>query len=441
MGLEGDARETEAAEALAERVELRGADVGLSVEDLPMKVGALDAIVVDHAERADAGAREDERRGSTYAAGANEEHAGGAARRRHRGGAYTGLTGAARRTRLGLRYARATMLGSDEARALHGEYPAIDLHADTLMWSRWLGYDLHKRHTPPLPMAALGGHVDVPRLREGGVGAQFFGLVSLPVAGSERGLARTIFEQIDALDEAIARKPGELHLARTAHDIERARRAGAVAALLGIEGAHALEGDIERLADFARRGVRYLGLLHFSDNEAGFPAYGRGERHDEGLTPWGRALVERAESLGVLVDLAHLNRRGFLDACSMARKPVLVSHTGVLGVFDHWRNIDDAQLRAAAETGGCIGVIFCPRFVGKGGLDAVVAHLRHIVDVAGEDAPALGSDWDGFIVPTKELQDPTGLPLLTDALLKAGFRPQLIGKILRGNVMRVLDEA
>ncbi len=332
------------------------------------------------------------------------------------------------------------MQGSDEARALHHAHPAIDLHADTLMWSRWVGYDLHRRHEAPLPRAALGGHVDVPRLREGGVGAQFFGLVSLPVGRfrSERGLARAIHEQIDALDEAIVRRPDDLRLVRTADEIEAARAAGAVGALLGIEGAHSLEGDIGRLTEFARRGVRYLGLLHFSANEAGSPAYGRGRDDGAGLTAWGRALVERCEAENVIVDLAHINRRGFLDACAMAKRPVLVSHTGVLGAFEHWRNIDDAQIRAAANTGGCVGVIFCPRFVGGEGLAPVVAHLRHIIDVAGEDAPALGSDWDGFIVPTQALKDPTGLPRLTDALLAAGFGERVIAKILRENVMRVL---
>ncbi|NOU33070.1 MAG: dipeptidase [Polyangiaceae bacterium] len=332
------------------------------------------------------------------------------------------------------------MLGSEEAKAIHKSHPAIDLHADTLMWSRWLGYDLHQRHTPPLPLGALGGHVDLPRMRDGGMGAQFFGLVSLPMHRRAAGLARVIDEQIDALEENIARRPGALHLVRTQEEIDACNASGAQAALLGIEGAHALEGSLERLEGFARRGVRYLGLLHFSDNEVGYPAYGRGQRDHDGLTPFGYDLVRKCESLGVIVDLAHINRRGFLDACTVATRPVMVTHTGVLGVYEHWRNIDDAQLRAVADTGGCIGVIFCPRFLGGDGLDPVVAHLKHILDVAGEDAPALGSDWDGFIVPTKDLQDPRGLPLLTDAMLKAGFSERAIGKILRGNVLRVVHD-
>src|SRR5690349_15186595 len=219
------------------------------------------------------------------------------------------------------------MFGSSDARAIHAAHPAIDLHADTLMWTRWLGYDLSARHEAPLPRAALFGHVDLPRMSEGGIGAQFFGLVSLPIAA--RGNARVIDEQIDLLDAEVARRPHRFRKARSAEDLERAQRDGATSALLGIEGAHALEGELGRIEHFARRGVRYLGLLHFSANEAGYPAYGRGRRDDEGLSRWGMDLVERCEACSVIVDLAHINRRGFLQACQMATRPPIVSHTGV----------------------------------------------------------------------------------------------------------------
>jgi len=333
------------------------------------------------------------------------------------------------------------MLGSSEAHALHREHPPIDLHADTLTWARWLGYDLHARHEPPLPLSAFAGHVDVPRMREAGMGAQCFGLVSLPIARGLRGLARTVTEQIELLVGSTAQHPGDLRLVRTADEIEACGRAGVIGALLGIEGAHALEGDIDRVEVFARLGVRYLGFLHFSANDAGRPAYGPGRRDDEGLTPFGRDLVRRCEAAGVLVDLSHINRRGFLEACAIATRPPIVSHTGVLGAHRHWRNIDDAQLRAVADRGGVVGVIFYPRYLGGQGLDPVVRHLRHILDVVGEDAPALGSDWDGMIIPTRELRDPRGLPLLTDALLRAGVPERVVAKILRGNVLRVLREA
>jgi membrane dipeptidase len=333
------------------------------------------------------------------------------------------------------------MLGSTDAWALHAEYPPIDLHADTLTWARWLGYDMRLRHEPPLWGAALAGHVDLPRLGDAGMGAQFFGLVSLPLARGMRGLAQTVHEQIDLLIDAATDSPGKLRLARTAVELEACRRDGVIGALLGIEGAHALEGDIEKIDAFARRGVRYLGFSHFTANEAGFPAYGPGRSDGQGLTPFGFELVRRCEAAGVIVDLSHINRRGFLDACSVASKPPIVSHTGVLGAYRHWRNIDDDQLRAVADKGGVIGVIFYPRYLGGDGLEPVVKHLVHILNVVGEDTPALGSDWDGMIVPTRELRDPRGLPLLTDALLRAGVSTRTIGKILRGNVMRVLADA
>ncbi len=333
------------------------------------------------------------------------------------------------------------MLGSSDAKGILARHPPIDLHADTLMWARWIDYDLHARHDPWWPRAALGGHVDVPRMRDAGMGGQFFGLVSVPLATRARGMARAVTEQIDALDQALARRPDNLRLARTAEDVRVCERDGVIAALLGIEGAHALEGDLGRLDAFAERGVRYLGLLHFSANEAGFPAYGTGRKDEQGLTRWGHALVERCEANRVIVDLAHINKRGFMEACERSTRPLIVSHTGVLGAFKHWRNIDDEQLRAVADRGGCVGVIFCPKYVGGDGLEPVVRHLRHVIDVVGEDAAALGSDWDGFIVPTTPLQSPAGLPLLVDALLEAGVTDNVIGKILRENVLRVLDSS
>lgn len=329
--------------------------------------------------------------------------------------------------------------GSADARALHDAHPAIDLHADTLMWSRWIGYELGRRHEPFLPASAYFGHVDVPRMKDGGIGAQFFGLVSLPIA--KRGNVRAIDEQIDALDAYITTtSAAKLRKVRTAEEIDEVRRDGIAGALLGIEGAHALDGDLDRVEHFARRGVRYLGLLHFSANEAGFPAYGTGRRDDTGLTPWGQELVRRCEGSSVVVDLAHINRRGFLEACKMATRPLIVSHTGVNGANEHWRNIDDEQIHAVAKTGGVVGIIFAPRFLGGDTVGDVVRHLRHVIDTGGEDVPALGSDWDGMIIPTPDLCDAAHLPLLTDAMLEAGFSETLIGKILRGNALRVLRD-
>lgn len=306
------------------------------------------------------------------------------------------------------------------------------------MWSRWVGYDLAARHSPVLPRAAFLGHVDIPRLIEGGVGAQFFSLVSLPVAAT--GSARAVDAQIDKLDALAAGYPDRVRKATSADDVEAVAGQGTVAALLGIEGAHALEGDLDKVEHFARRGVRYLGLLHFSANLAGYPARGSGRRDDEGLTAWGRELVVRCEASRVVVDLAHINRRGFLEACEMAGRPPIVSHTGVTGAFAHWRNIDDTQLRAVADRGGAVGIVFCPRYLGGDGAAQVVRHIAHVVDVAGEDTPALGSDWDGMIVPASDLRDVSHLPRLTAEMIAAAMPERIIAKVLRENVLRVLRD-
>ena len=331
---------------------------------------------------------------------------------------------------------------TEEALALHAASPAIDLHADTLMWTRWVGYDLLTRHDAPLPRSAFAGQVDVPRLKEGGIGAQYFGLVSLPI--SPLGNRAVIDAQIDQLDMACARAAATGYAffkCDSAEDVERARAQGAVGALLGIEGAHALDGDLDAVDHFARRGVRYLGVLHFSKNAAGFPAFGWGRRDQDGLTAWGKALIERCENAGVIVDLAHINRQGWLEACAMAKRPPYCTHTGVAGAFKHWRNVDDDQLRALAEKGGAAGVIFMPRYLGGEGLSAVIKHLHHMIDIGGEDLPALGSDWDGMIIPTRELQDASCMPALTTALIEAGFDERVIRKILRDNALRVLRDA
>jgi membrane dipeptidase len=326
----------------------------------------------------------------------------------------------------------------DEARALHAEVPVLDLHADTAKLMDKLGYDLAARHDRPMPTRInYIGHVDLPRLREGGVAGQFFSFWTTPYP--ERGCARSVGKQLDALDAAMAKHPAELRWARTGADVRAAKAAGAVAALGGIEGGQALEGQLDAIEVFARRGVRYLGLLHFSANALGRPAKGRGSDPAEGLTALGRDAVRECERCGVIVDLAHINRRGFFDALALATLPLMVSHTGVAGVHPHWRNIDDEQLRAVADNGGCVGVIFARRFLGGASIDAVVDHLLHVIAVGGEDLPALGSDFDGFVVPPEGLEDVAALPNLTVALSRRGVPVRVIEKILGGNVLRVLD--
>lgn len=326
----------------------------------------------------------------------------------------------------------------DEARALHDEVCVLDLHADTAKLMDRLDFDLADRHERPMPgVANYLGHVDLPRLRDGGVAAQFFSFWTVPYP--ERGCAGSVDRQLDALDRAMAAHPEQLAWTRTGEDIRRAKAAGQVAALGGIEGGQALESDLGHIERFSRRGVRYLGLLHFSANAIGAPAKGKGADQQRGLSDFGREVVRECERTGVIVDLAHINRRGFFDALEVSTNPVMVSHTGVLGVHEHWRNIDDEQIRAVAEGGGCIGIIFARRYLGGASIDAVVDHLLHVLAVGGEEVAALGSDFDGFVVPPSGLEDVSCMPNLTVALSRRGVAPRVLEKILGGNALRVLD--
>src|SRR5215813_1193174 len=209
----------------------------------------------------------------------------------------------------------------DEARALHTESCVLDLHADTAKLLDKLGYDLAERHDRVMPrLANLVGHVDLPRLRDGGVAGQFFAFWTWPVP--ERGCTKSVMKQLDALDAAIAAHPTEIRWTRTGADIKAAKAAGAIAALGGIEGGQALEGDLAAVEAFSRRGVRYLGLLHLWANKLG--QTGRKGDQSLGLTGWGREVLRECERCGVIVDLAHINRVGFMEAVDLATQPLMV---------------------------------------------------------------------------------------------------------------------
>ncbi len=170
-----------------------------------------------------------------------------------------------------------------EARELHREVAVIDLHADTPMLSHVTGYDINQRHSRKVPKAAnYAGHLDSPRMRDGGLAAQIFGMWTLPYP--EFLCPRSIHKQIDAIEKNIANSKGEMRQCWTGQDVREAQADGCIAVLSGIEGGQALRGNAASVAQFAARGVRYIGLLHFSANALGTPAYGRGARADAGLS-------------------------------------------------------------------------------------------------------------------------------------------------------------
>lgn len=327
-----------------------------------------------------------------------------------------------------------------EARALHDEVCVIDLHADTPKLMDKLGYDFTQRHDPPMPRRAnILGHVDMPRMREGGMAAQFMALWTWPtyVPGQPRSNVDSMLDQLDAVQAVVERYPDQLTWARTGADIRAAKAAGKLSVLGGIEGGHALEGKLEAVELFARRGVRYLGPIHLWPSALG--ASSRQPKKDTGLTALGADVIRECERCGVIVDLSHMSEKCYAQALEIVTRPPMVSHTGIDGVHEHWRNIDDAQIRAVADKGGCIGIIFARNYLGGKSIDCVVDHIMRVIDVAGEDVPALGSDFDGFVVPPEGLEDIAAMPNLTVALSRRGVPPRVLEKILSHNALRVLD--
>jgi len=342
---------------------------------------------------------------------------------------------------------------SEAARRLHGRLLVADLHADTLLWDR-----------DPLQRSRRG-HVDVPRLLEGNVALQAFTVVTktprhLNIESNDdrsddvtllamaqrwppatwRSLKERALHQARRLDDAAARSGGRLTVIRSRSDLAAyvARRGGGpriTAGILGLEGAHALEGDLANVDVLFGAGFRMVGLVHFFDNEFGGSAHGVAKG---GLTAKGRDLVRRLEERRMLVDLAHASPRTIDETLAVATRPVVVSHTGVKGTCDNVRNLDDDALRGVARTGGLVGIGYWETAVCGVGGAAVARAIRHATQVAGIDHVALGSDFDGAVA---EPFDTAGLVEITDALLAAGFSESEVGKIMGGNVFRMLAEA
>ena len=341
---------------------------------------------------------------------------------------------------------------SPDAARLHATLAVADLHADALLWD------------VPLLERRTRGHVDLPRLLAGRVALQAFTVVTKTPAGMNidsntadsdlitwlalaqgwpprtwGSLLERALHQADKLQDAAAASDGRLVVVRDRSDLGevlRRRRAGAevVAGVLGVEGAHALEGEISSVDTLFAAGFRSIGLTHFFDNEVGGSAHGV---HKGGLDGFGRRVVSRMEVLGIAVDLAHASPRLVDDVLAIATRPVIVSHTGVRGTCDNQRNLDDARLAGIAGTGGVIGIGLWPTAICGDSPSAWARAVRHAVRVAGIEHVALGSDWDGAV---EAVVDAAGTVHLVEALLEAGFTEQETRAIMGENAIRVLLE-
>lgn len=339
---------------------------------------------------------------------------------------------------------------SARALELHRGLTVVDLHADSLLWGR----DLRRR--------AGRGHVDVPRLIEGGVAIETMAVSTRVPRGVnlERNDDRTDDVLLLALAQRWPRATWRSLLARALHQALRLRAMaadsagrltliesrtdlaaylqrrqadrGITAALLAIEGAHALDDDVANLDILARAGYRMVSPSHFFDTAFGGSAHGL---RQGGLTEAGRAMVSRMDGLGMILDVAHASSATIDDVLSIAARPVVASHTGVRAAVPGVRNLPDDQVRGIAATGGLVGIGFWP--VASGGDDAaaIARSVVAAVGLVGVEHVGLGSDFDGA-VPTPF--DATGMPLVTEALLAEGLSEPEIAAVMGGNAIRVL---
>lgn len=339
---------------------------------------------------------------------------------------------------------------SRDAQALHDRLFVADLHGDTLLWSR-----------DPLKRADRG-HVDLPRLEQGNVALQVFSSVTKtpkdqnydangadndnitllavgqlqPVRTWGSLLERSLWHAT-RLDRAEQRSGGALMVVRSAADLDRLqalRRGGAqvTGGLLSIEGLQNLEGRLANLDRLHAAGFRMAGLTHFFDNEVAGSMHGI---EKGGLTPLGRQVVQRMESIGMIVDIAHLSRAGVAEVLAMARRPVVSSHGGVQATCDVNRNLTDDEIRGVAATGGVIGIGYWDAAVCDTSPRAIVAAILHVCELVGVAHVALGSDFDGAVtVPF----DTSRIAVLTQLLLNAGLSEQEVAAVMGGNALRVL---
>lgn len=357
------------------------------------------------------------------------------------------------------------------------DHPVVDGHND-LPWEarERVAYDWDRLD---VGRAGQPTHTDIPRLREGGVGAQFW---SVYVPSDLRGGAAVTatLEQVDAVHAMTARYAGDLVLARTVADVERARSQGRIASLIGAEGGHSIDCSLGTLRMLHALGVRYLTLTHndnvpWADSATDDPVLG-------GLSPFGREVVREMNRVGMLVDLSHVSAGTMRDALDTTQAPVVFSHSSARAVCDHPRNVPDDVLGRLAGNGGVCMVTFVPRFVSQAvrdwdrdaadaalvegigpdddtardafveqrrrthpsptaTIDDVVSHCEHVREVAGAEHIGLGGDYDGVDRLPDGLEDVSGYPRLLAALADRGWSDADLVALAGGNVLRVLGAA
>ncbi|MDQ2901501.1 MAG: dipeptidase [Acidobacteriota bacterium] len=334
-----------------------------------------------------------------------------------------------------------------EVRAVQKSALLIDTHNDVT--SRTVdGFDIGKRSTD--------GHTDLLRLREGGVGAIFFAVYVAADYAKENHSANRALQMIDTVrHDIVARHPEDFQLALSAADIEAAHKNGKIAALMGLEGGHAIEDSVRLLRDFYALGIRYMTLTHNNTNrwaDSSGDVKTAGVEHHNGLTDLGRQIVGEMNRLGMIVDISHVADKTFWDALETSSAPIFASHSSCRAISNVARNMTDEMIVALAKKGGVIQINFGCDFLSQKSADAVRAHQKtvraqlsdvvanidHVVKIAGIDAVGIGSDFDGVKCVPVGLDDVSKFPDLTRALLEKGYSAGDIRKIYGENTLRLM---
>ncbi len=334
---------------------------------------------------------------------------------------------------------------SDAAKALHDELWIADLHADNLLWRR----NPRKRNAH--------GHVDLPRLREGGVEFQIFSTVTKSPKGlnfdgndadAPDDITRLAQAQLwplrtwDSIYERAAyqaqrlqklEKKGEVHIVRTRADMEKTDR---LLGLLLTEGSHPLQGDLEKIHRLYNEGYRAMGLQHFFDNELGGSLHGRSQA---GLTGFGRAAVKEMREKGIIIDVAHSSAQVVRDVLALTPDPIFISHGGTIAHCPRTknRNLPDDILKQIAARKGIIGIGYFSGVICDISPDGIAAAIVDAVKLLGPDAVALGSDYDGTVTVSLDTSE---LAAITDALLRKGMNEATIRKVMGENARRFFKE-
>jgi membrane dipeptidase len=323
----------------------------------------------------------------------------------------------------------------DEVSRFHREALVVDLHNDLLTKLVLRGGDLAKRHGAQALYNPLAFDIDLPKLEEGGCD----GLGCLLFAGMNLLARERFWKQLEAFEQ-LFEKHDRLYRARSAADVRRAKAEGKVALWLGIEGALAIEDDLKSLERLREAGVRFFGICWNKSNKAGTSSYDH--KNPGGLSSVGREIIAECNRLGIMVDISHASKKTFWDLLDASKTPCFSSHSGCEALKDHPRNLDDEQLRAIGKQGGVVGIIFAANMLAglfESSVESICDHIEHVVDVAGEDAVALGSDFDGFVPLPRGMRDVRDVPRITQILWKRGWSRDKLRKLLGENFVRYFE--